>query len=109
MLHRPLLLSLALAVACAPEPPPHAPPPPPGPPPPAETAGAAPPPAPPVTVRRTVLVAKQPVGFTSVTRAPDGSLTLELDIHDNGRGPGSPASVELAPRLHDPLLDAAVH
>jgi imidazolonepropionase-like amidohydrolase len=98
MLHRPLLLSVALLVACAPEPPPAAPPPPPAPPPPAETAGAAPPPAAPVTVRRTTFCGgKLPCGFTSVTRAPDGSLTLALDIHENGRGPASQASVKLAP------------
>lgn len=90
----PLLVTLPLvALACAAEPTPAPTTPPP---PPVETASAAPP-AGPVTVRRTVLCAKIPCGFTSVTRAPDGALALELDVHDNGRGPASKASARLAP------------
>src|SRR6202012_1840177 len=65
--------------------------------------------APSIALRRTVLCAKLPCGFASITQAPDGALKLAMDVHDNGRGPGSEASAKLAPDGNLLSLDAHGH
>ena len=87
-----LALPVVLAAACGGEPPP--------PPlvvrpallPPEPVATTPPPPATPPPLRRSVLFAQQPFGSSLETTAPDGTVTIAYDVHQNGRGPHCDAS-----------------
>lgn len=91
---RLLLVALAasLALACASPAKPVAPV---GPAPPAPVA-AAPPPAAPATVKRTIVSLGRTSGTSTITTAPDGTITTVLDVLENGRGPHVDATITLA-------------
>jgi imidazolonepropionase-like amidohydrolase len=94
-MHRSLRLPVALLplLACAEEPPLPAEAPAVAPPP----VASAPAPAPAVTVHRSLVCFKLPCGTSIETTAPDGTISLAFDLHDNGRGPGANATLRLAP------------
>jgi hypothetical protein len=54
-------------------------------------------PAAPTTLRRAVLSFRQSVGSSVETTAPDGTVTIAYDVHENGRGPHCDATVRRAP------------
>jgi hypothetical protein len=60
-------------------------------------ASAPPAPAPQsTTLRRAVLFSRQPFGSSLETTAPDGTVTIAYDVHQNGRGPHCDATVRRA-------------
>jgi hypothetical protein len=86
---------------------------------PAAPAGAPVTPSPPVaaapsaprevTVKRTFVSWTRPSGSETVTRAPDGALTVVYDVLENGRGPHVEATIRLAPDGTIAALDAKGH
>ncbi|WP_394825524.1 amidohydrolase family protein [Pendulispora albinea] len=49
------------------------------------------------TTRRVIVSRSQKVGTDVVTVSPDGVVNITLDVHSNGRGPHTDATVHLAP------------
>jgi hypothetical protein len=80
------------------------------PPPPPATA-ATPPPAPvqAKTSKRVVIVLSRKSGTSTTTVAPDGTVTVALDVLENGRGPHTDATVRFAPDGTIASLEAKGH
>lgn len=92
-----LLGALLLASACADAPPPEPQAPPPPAPLPAVATPAPATPAAPTQLRRAVLFSRQSFGSSLETTAPDGTVTIAYDVHQNGRGPHCDATIRRAP------------
>lgn len=60
-------------------------------------AGLRPPPIAPVTIKRTVISLSRRSGTVVTTTRPDGQITVEVRILENGRGPKVDARLRLAP------------
>src|SRR5262245_4151710 len=108
-MQKSLLALLCFVGACGAEPAPP-PSPPPSPPPPPSTANAEPAPAPqPKIVKRVVVDLSRKAGTNVTMIAPDGTITVSLDVLENGRGPHTDATVRLAKDGTIASLDARGH
>ena len=89
---RVLLVALAASLACSspPKPAPATPPPA------AEPAATPAPVAAATTVKRAVVSLGRLSGTSTITTAPDGTITTVLDVLENGRGPHVDATIKLA-------------
>jgi hypothetical protein len=105
-----LTLSAAFAAAggCGADPPVAIPPPPPPTPTDVASASAAAGAAT-TTVRRALISLTRPSGSSVVTTAPDGTVTVALDVQWNGRGPHTDATLHLAPDGTIASLEAHGH
>ncbi|MEO7733612.1 MAG: amidohydrolase family protein [Kofleriaceae bacterium] len=59
-------------------------------------AATPPPAAGPATIKRTIVSLGRPSGTSTITTAPDGTITTVLDVLENGRGPHVDATITLA-------------
>jgi Amidohydrolase family len=60
----------------------------------------------PRTIKRVVVDLSRPSGTDVVTTSPDGSMTVAVDVVENGRGPHVDATIRLAPDGTIAALDA---
>jgi len=107
-MRKSVLPVLWLAAACGAESPhpaaPVAPPPPPP-----QASLPAPAPAEAKTSKRVVITLSRKSGTSVTIVAPDGTVTVTLDVLENGRGPHTDATVRLAPDGTIASLDARGH
>jgi Amidohydrolase family len=62
-----------------------------------------------VSVRRSVVMLTRPSGSSTITTAPDGTITVVFDVQENGRGPHTDATIRLGPDGTIASLEAHGH
>ena len=60
-------------------------------------------------IRRSIVAFGQKIGYSILTTAPDGTVTNDADIHNNGRGPGAKSTFRIAPDGTLASLDVQGH